>query len=286
MAWQILHRVVDRGGEICEDRAGGLGRFAWILDGARSPGAPRFAAHGSDAAWLVETACAQLHRSAAHRDAMIDQVLDGLSADLPIAWGAPATDDPAGGPTCCLGLVHLSPGACGRWRVEAAVVGDVVILVGDGSQTRIWTDTRVEPFEARTIAAAARSSQSGIHVEPIVAAEILKNRSFINRSEGFAVVSPALPWRDQILRFQADCGPDVSIALLTDGFWRLVDPFEMTTPHTLLEGLSDGRVDDLLRDLRAAEIGDRDRSRWPRVKVHDDASVLVAVPDARFGHKA
>ncbi|MBV1693966.1 MAG: protein phosphatase 2C domain-containing protein [Hyphomicrobiales bacterium] len=274
MGWTIECLISKPGRDLNEDAAGATGNLAWVLDGARSPVAPRFGP--SDAAWLVGEIDTRLQAAGAS-GATLDDALARLASALPLAWGPADDADPAGGPTNCLALLHLEVDAgTGGANIEAAVLGDVVVLMDGGDGPVIWTDERVRPFEARTIAVAARCSRAPDGtLGPEVAETIRANRRAINTPHGFAVVSPVRPWLHLARRFSARLAPGSRLALMSDGFWRLVDPFEMMSPRELLDALLSGEADALLARLRAAERDDGDAGRWPRIKIHDDATVMV-----------
>lgn len=272
MGWTIECHISKPGRDLNEDAAGARGDLAWVLDGARSPVAPRFGP--SDAAWLVADIDTRL-RAAAASGTGLDDALARLGSALPLAWGPADDADPAGGPTSCLALLQLDADVEST-RIEAAILGDVVVLMDGVDGPVIWTDERVRPFEARTIAVAAGSSRAPDgSLGPEVAETIRANRRAINTPQGFAVVSPVRPWLHLVRRFSARLAPGSRLALMSDGFWRLVDPFAMLSPRELLDALLRGETDALLARLRAAERDDGDAGRWPRIKIHDDATVMV-----------
>jgi hypothetical protein len=272
MGWTIECLISRPGRDLNEDAAGANRNLAWVLDGARRPVAARFGS--SDAAWLVGEIDTRLQAAGA-AGAGLEDALAGLASALPLAWGPADDADPAGGPTSCLALLHLDANADGA-RIEAAILGDVVVLIDSGDDLLIWTDERVRPFEALTIGIAARASRAPDGaLSPEVAETIRANRRAINTPQGFAVVSPVRPWLHLAHRFSAHLPAGSRIALMSEGFWRLVDPFAAMSPRELLDALLRGEADALLARLRAAERGDGEATRWPRIKIHDDATVMV-----------
>lgn len=65
-----------------------------------------------------------------------------------------------------------------------------------------------------------------------------------------------------------------SVALLSDGAARLVEPFGLLSWPDMLALLRDIGPAELISQVRAAEAADPERARWPRVKVSDDATVV------------
>jgi len=63
------------------------------------------------------------------------------------------------------------------------------------------------------------------------------------------------------------------ISLLTDGAARAVDPLGLYDWTGLMAHLDAEGPQELIRQVRAAESKDPDAIRWPRNKIHDDATV-------------
>lgn len=274
MTWTILDHVTDGGRHPNEDLAGAAGPFAWILDGAGTPAAPRFPAAGTDAAWLVGVA--QRHLSAAHeRHGSLSACLDDLQGHLAERYGAPAADDPAEGPTSCLGLLHAARQMKHRVRIEAAVLADIVVLVPTADTIEVWTDHRVKPFEAHTFAAARGLPRVNGALPSEAWAQIMINRSAVNRPDGYAAMSPARAWTHLAHRFAAEIDAARPVVLMSDGFFRLHDVFGVYAIDQLYHALADGHAARLLSELREIERSDPQAERHERFKIHDDATALV-----------
>lgn len=65
-----------------------------------------------------------------------------------------------------------------------------------------------------------------------------------------------------------------AVALLSDGASRLADRFHLATWADVCEILTRDGPPGLIRQVRAAESGDPHGERWPRGKIHDDATVV------------
>ena len=65
------------------------------------------------------------------------------------------------------------------------------------------------------------------------------------------------------------------VALLTDGAARAVDPLGICDWPGLMALLASGGPQELIRQVRTAESKDPDATRWPRNKIHDDATAAV-----------
>ncbi|MBF9233635.1 hypothetical protein [Microvirga alba] len=256
-----------------------LGRRAWIVDGATGMSAERVTPGASDAAWLAGEIGERIQGLAAS-DRAAEAVFGDLETEISrvfaqaAAHASPANDDHA--PSACLGFVGIRPGAeSGGLVVEGAFLGDVVALVPTDQGVVRWTDERAKPFEKRTLAALGTGEREPGRVPEAVRRQILENRTKLNQPDGYWVVNPRRSWAGRELRFEASLSPDQPIVLATDGFMRLVDVFGAYSDASLHAALAQGRGDRLMQELRDLELGDPMADAYPRVKTHDDATVLV-----------
>jgi len=196
-----------------------------------------------------------------------------------VTAGAPLADDHA--PSACLGLLRLrEPGEDGLLALEGSLLGDVVVLIPAENGIARWTDERAKPFERRTLAALGGRGHEPGSIPEAVKRQILENRTKLNHPDGYWVVNPRRPWAGRELRFEARLVMGQPIVLATDGFMRLVDVFAAYSDASLHACLSAGRGDDLMQELRELERGDPMAGAHPRVKTHDDATVIVIAAEA------
>ncbi len=273
-----LYRQSAPGSHTNEDGLGLHGRFAWVIDGATGLSNEQIASGASDAAWLAGRIGDGL-QALATMELATDEVLTRLEAQVRSDYDAATAHVPEGrdhdAPAACLGLVEAREAGEGALLLEGWFLGDVVALVPSGGGVVRWTDERAKPFERKTLAALGGQGHEAGRIPVAVRRQILENRTWLNRPDGYWVVSPRRPWAGRELRFQAHVGPGDPIALATDGFMRLVDVFGAYTDETLHAALAAGRGDDLMRELRSLESRDPMAAAHLRVKTHDDASVLV-----------
>ena len=133
--------MTSPGGGVNEDAAGWSGDAFWVLDGAT----PLYGSYRKTAArWLVDTADRLLRRSLARGDpddasTLLVSLARRLSTELRKA-------NKTGGyglPSAAVGIVLHRPEA-----VEYALLGDVTLVVADGSEIRVATDDRVGKLDA------------------------------------------------------------------------------------------------------------------------------------------
>ncbi|WP_157961348.1 hypothetical protein [Microvirga flavescens] len=275
--FRTLQQLSVPGAQTNEDGLGARARHAWIIDGATGVAGAHLTPGRSDAAWLA--AClGDVLQACANESA--ETLFSSLEAQIGAAFSAVAPGVPAGevqaAPSACLGVIHCRDAAeGGALVIEGAFLGDVVALVPTPEGLVRWTDERAKPFERRTLATLGRSDrETGVMPEE-TRLQILENRTRLNQPDGYWVVHPLRPWAGRELRFEARVAPGQPIVLATDGFMRLVDVFDVYTDETLYAALGAGQALGLMQELRELEQRDDATTAFPRVKVHDDATVLV-----------
>ncbi len=275
--FRSLYRQSIPGSRTNEDGLGLLGHCAWIIDGATGLSTERLTRSGSDAAWLAGTIEKTLEKLVSEGRCGAD-LLQRLEACILQAFEDETAHYPGRhihhAPSACLGLIEAR--ADGEAiRLQGFFLGDVVALVPSEKGIVRWTDERSKPFERKTLAALEAGGHEPGRMPETVRVQILENRASLNQPGGYWVVSPSQPFAGRELRFEAQVAAGSAIALATDGFMRLVDVFGAYTDRTLHAALIEGRGDDLFEELRALERRDSLAGAYPRVKTHDDATVLV-----------
>lgn len=281
-AWQVLSQASERGSAPSnEDAAGAWGSQAWVLDGSAFFAGPPRISDTSEGAWLVATIDRWL-RDPALADLPLLELAGALAAELrasDAALGpAPPERGPGEGPSAVFALLRLRQDGEG-FRLDAMLLGDVCVLIADRGAVGRWTDERIQPFEARTIAAAAAAGRAqGAVIAPQALAQVIENRRFLNREGGYWAINPTLPWQPGLLFFSRTVSADAKVLLATDGFMRLVDVVRRYDDGGLVKAVSTRGAAALIAELREIERDDADASRFARVKIHDDATALLVGP--------
>jgi len=282
--FRSLYRQSVPGSRINEDGLGLLGHCAWIIDGATGLSTEQLIGGGSDAAWLAGAVSGTLEKLADEGHGGAD-LLRQLEIEIGRAFEETTAHLPGRhvhhAPSACLGFVQARQVGAGRLQVEGRFLGDVVALVPSEQGVLRWTDERAKPFERKTLALLDSEGHEPGRIPEAVRRQILDNRTKLNRPDGYWVVNPCLPFAGRELQFEAHMETGGLIVLATDGFMRLVDVFGAYTDHSLHVALTEGRGDELIEELRALERSDLLSGAYPRVKTHDDATVLVIAAETR-----
>lgn len=161
---------------------------------------------------------------------------------------------------------------------EYLVLGDSSVAVDCGSVIEVFTDDRHDHV-ARGHHEALMAAQQGTE-EHAQAAKALSTalRDFRNQPGGYwiAAVDPAAA--HQAVSGSVDRSRVRGAAVLTDGASLIADRFHLLSWRGLFEVLQHAGPGGLIEQVREAELGDPRGTRWPRGKVHDDATAVFCVP--------
>jgi len=155
------------------------------------------------------------------------------------------------------------------------LIGDITLIIDTARGLQVMTDDRVGTT-ARAERAAADSLPSG-SAEKNHALVRMKHAELASRNVpgGFWVAAADPAVVTNALTGEIPLREVRHAAMLTDGAVRAVDPLKLYDWPALLAELSTSGPDELIRQVRAAEDADPAGVRWPRNKIHDDATVAL-----------
>ena len=266
----------DPGGAINEDVVGHAGDAAWVIDGATGFGARRHAPDLSDARWYARALDAALVRAAAEPElppaAMLERAIGEVAAAF--LGFASAEPPPAEVPAAAVALVRAS--AAG---LAYAVLGDCAVVLPAAGGVRLINDPVVGPFDRRFAEAIALLHREGItevaRVQAEMAPFINRLRRFMNRPGGFWVAALEPLAARHAVNGVAPLAAGAEALLASDGFLRLIEPFAVHDAAGLLAAAAGAGFAPLVATLRALERADPAGRRFPRLKIHDDASAVL-----------
>lgn len=276
MAMQM--KLSEAGGAFNEDRAGFISRAAWVLDGSGPLTERRFTPEKNDVHWFVGTWDRFLRHSLAQKDMReaLHQGMGFLRGKFS-RYADGASVSRLDLPSAAIAAVKVHQGI-----LEYFVLGDCTLILREkNGNLHYFKDDRVEPFDrkaAERICAdrsicPMESSGNGAFSEE--ALEILRhNRLLKNTEEGY----PILEFDFEALkkgfygRMPVEKGSEA--ILMTDGFSSLIDRYKKYTPSELLLQIKERGLEELYAELRSIESTDRDMAHYPRLKRHDDASII------------
>jgi hypothetical protein len=251
-------------------------RLVVLLDGAAPRSKGRVSSRSNDTVWLVQR--------------FIERFFEGGTPilDVPghveqvravIGQEYAALCDQAGfvpdeTPFACLAIAHDTVE-----HIDLFNMGDLTTLVRNGAGTvRRFGDSAVRQLDRQAIALLERARADGLatHHERWLSVEgaVLANRARRNVLEGYHVLDVAVSSLGRFQHLRCARAEAVSLLMLSDGFYRLVDTFGRYSDVELFDAVERRGLEPLLAELRSIEREDDECTTYPRFKRHDDATAI------------
>ncbi|MFF6776353.1 protein phosphatase 2C domain-containing protein [Streptomyces sp. NPDC012637] len=258
-------------GRTNEDFAAWSDRVAVVVDGAGMPDALRAPClHG--VSWFAETLGTALCSAAGGGGSLRSALASAIEHTTHAHRDTCAVDDPLS-PSATLAVLRQH-GDTLQWLV----LGDCTLVLERGGAVEAISDTR--------LSAVARSERTAMKSAPPGSAErrrlhallVRAERTCRNRPGGYWVAASEPHAADAALYGSYPSRDVARAALMTDGAARLVTPFALADWSACLGILEDQGPESLIDQVRDAELTDNRLTRWPRSKLHDDATVVYVRP--------
>lgn len=251
-----------------EDFAAASANVAVLLDGAGTPGgAESGCVHG--VAWFARQLGAQLLAEASDDERSLPECLRNAICHTRNLHAKTCDLDHPGTPSSTVIAVRLGT------EVEYLVLADSVLLfdVVDGDPIMLTDDREAQVGRAHRSEMDALPSGSPEH--DLALKEYVETlRKYRNAADGFWVAAADASAADHALTGSESRDTLRAVALLSDGASRLADRFQLTDWAGILKVLSEKGPERLINNVRATEHTDPRGERWPRGKVHDDATAV------------
>lgn len=263
-------RVVNEDGWV--DSGGQL----WVLDGASGLTSVPVTDGPTDAAWLVDRARIIIEQRAARPSAdglvgTLAAIVGDVESFLPSATSAPAHELPSAS------LVAI---AIESNELHVLTLGDCrLILRTPGDTARVIDDAsvldRLDGGAIELLAAEQRRTGTPIDIARASIADLLRrNRDRLNGPDGYHALAPGLDVAD-IARHRIPVCAGTTGLLVSDGFYRLIDTFNVHDADGLLDAVAKEGAATVLDQLRVMEADDPEGHRFPRLKRSDDATAVA-----------
>jgi hypothetical protein len=251
-----------------------------VLDGATSVSARHYIdREQGDVAWFVQRFCAAFGRALALRgpqEQAVRVAVDEVRAEFDERCAGLAVPVYAW-PIAAMTWIRILPGPGRAAELLVYCLGDckTLLLRPDGAVQDL--DPWVNPQEAVVQDAIAALAREGVH-DPAVRRErllpMLRRRR--EKQNGASApqslcLAPAGPFAAR--RYAVRAEPGSTLLVMTDGFYRLVDPYGLHSDASLLQACADRGLETLLAELRAFE--DASGGAGMAVKQADDASAVA-----------
>jgi len=274
----VLGAACRQGSPVNDDAIGHTATAAWVLDGATSLGGG-LVGGDSDARWLAQSANGHLQRLLEEQpyratEDLLAQLQQGIAEDFRRDAGVPVSLE-LNLPTACLSLLRLLDDG----SLELFNLCDTCIhLAWDDGRVETFGDTPLEEIDRQSVArlvALREANPDWDHAQLWQASRewVRRNRVLANTPAGYWCLDPTARWIPHVQRRVLDPSHLKAFLLVTDGFDRLLD-FRRYALDSLFAALPERGVDALIDELRALESADDQALDYPRLKIHDDASVV------------
>jgi antitoxin component HigA of HigAB toxin-antitoxin module len=173
--------------------------------------------------------------------------------------------DQIGAPSAAVAVLRMN-----EYDIEYLVLADITVLIKSNQRLAVISDERV----SRTV--------EDLVGEADTFTEVMNRRSrYRNKESGYWVAAADPNVADYALVGRVSNDGFDSAAIMSDGVSRLVMPFEQTDWRGLLAQAQQAGPDAVIETVREVEASDRERKRWPRFKVSDDATLAFIAADPR-----
>lgn len=260
---------------------------AWVVDGATDVGTRRVfpemverPASGpllfeSDAAWYADTlngALTNPPRPGEEPRAYLERIIGDVAAAAHSEALVRLDDEPR----------HNLPSAGGMWMrceggaLDFAALGDCVAIVRSGSRTHFVG--KLDLIKAEHALNRKQLAEPAGKAGGYASARESRGRMNTEGHHWVFSLHPEAAARAETDRIRCEAGDHV--LLMTDGFFRLVEPYGICTVETLMDrALEEDGLLALIRDLRDAERNPEDDVKIGRLKTKDDATALLVRVD-------
>jgi hypothetical protein len=162
--------------------------------------------------------------------------------------------------------------------VEWLVLGDCTVVIDDGCSVEAISDNRLASVALKERVAMEGALPGSAERRRRHARLVKAERTLRNRPGGYWVAA-ADPQAAYVALHGSRPKAEVArAALLTDGAARLTASFALTDWPGCLDILEVHGPEQLIGRVRAAELNDTALTRWPRGKLHDDATAVYVRP--------
>jgi hypothetical protein len=162
---------------------------------------------------------------------------------------------------------------------EYYVLGDSTIVFDlAGGQLAVRSDKRLKQVTTAE-RERARALETGDPERDAALLDLVKaERAQRNVRGGYWIASTNPDAAARGLQGHVGRGGLRRAALLSDGAAAVVDRYELTDWRSALDVMEKDGPQAIIRAARSAEDSDPQAERWPRYKVHDDATVVFCTP--------
>lgn len=277
-----VNGYVSGKGEVAnEDSVFAAKSFLVVIDGATGLNGIHLTDKDTDAAWLAQRLCELLSHDLSDLSASVPEILKKAAAQIKSELDAMGYDKYENScPSAGAAIARLNGD-----KLECFSLGDVPVIISkkDGSVKYICDgalsardDKVIEQMKAIHDKTGCTVAEARQQVNDI----LLKNRIEMNQDGAYYCFEPTGSGIDHITHEEVPLADISAIALMSDGFYAALSCFKIVSDQAqLMRLLTDGKAEQILNSLKSLAHEDCDLNRFPRFKIMDDSSVIVAKPE-------
>ncbi len=264
-----------------EDSCGWGENFAFVIDGASGLTGVHVTDSKTDARWLAESLAAFLQETLGDPEREMTEIFLAAAECLKRAydafWQQAGRADLPEYPSASVAAVRIRGG-----QAEYFGLGDCTVVVESPAGKReVIAEEKLSALDKQVIDHMMQlSRQTGCSVleaRKRLNHELVANRKLCNRPEGYWIFEPMGSGVPHGRTAQWAAEQVQTITLMSDGFAQLVSPFGVAGDYEALHDMAhECGVLPLVQKLQALQQADGDCSAYPRFKLSDDTTVLIA----------
>jgi hypothetical protein len=277
MPLHVIDKVCEPSGKVNEDIAGSTNTAAWVMDGATGLGDEQLLPCASDAAWLVQRVDAFLRAHADDASLAMTELFAGAIEDVRMAYQrSKLREAQARYELPSAGIVFVR---CASNGIEYARLGDCTGVFALDSAVSSMGRARLHGLDGRVLDRMRTLQRQGVQdytrLRRAIRDDLRANRNLANVGGGYWVLGIEPAAADHIETGVIALDRPATALLMSDGFYRAVDTFQVIAEDRLVAWATDEGLAPILAAVRRLEAGDAECLRYPRFKPRDDATALL-----------
>jgi hypothetical protein len=206
----------------------------------------------------------------------LTKLSESLASDY-LRWVHASDATPSMQPSAALAVIQLTDN-----DVEYLILGDCSITVLDPIERSftLLTSTDLARLDRIAVQELAHFTEQGLSFDAAreaITATLQRHRRMMNQSNGYWIFGLEPSALEHAVHGHMSVNAGAVVILASDGFSRIWDTYRTLQPGwDVYEEIASHGLQGALGRLRTSESQDIDATRWPRLKISDDASVVVA----------
>ena len=273
----IAHKSISRQGiKANEDYAYSCEQFIFVADGATGLTDKKYTSHESDARWFAQRLGVLLQERLHDMSRTINDIVSEVTSELSTEYNELLSGDVCDTldmPSAGISILRIN-----GETLEHFQLGDCMALIIDkyGVVKKLFNEslTNLDNEVIRNMVDISREKNIPISETLVfVKDQLICNRRKLNKPGGYWILDPTGIGIKHALESKFSVKDVKSFAVMSDGFYEIVDLFKLYDYKTLMEKMCSNSLERLYDELYQEQEADPTLDKYPRFKLRDDASV-------------